>query len=726
MRIWKNSIQDDGLSPAPCPYGTPSGIPWGHTEGEGAQGMPEGATRSGVGNAQGSVHCLGNGRLCVYEQGPDLVQVFGPPYSAPALYKFSIVMEARVEVHSERQFGTAIWRHQVFVDGQPAGEMLDFVDKELPCLVRRLRLTIPLHFRLTLEKPVKMVENGANLTHSNGGLLLEAPAGTFFYHFYPFPTVIYHQIAWRGPVQAEPYLRWLQTYHLPLALSVPLRVSPMDMPEARVPRACPKGQPEAGVGMHREQATDLSAYDFTCGPGDCLLFFTGGPDYPQVKLYSESALATPYDQLLARTQQHWQAFTDEQRDFSEDLPISLPQRERLLQTIDDVAVMIKAQQSSEGGILAGYNYHMAYVRDQYGTSRGLLALGHPQEAKAVLNFYWQIWQRYGVIHNGQAAGLDGIFHIHENDEVELTGYLIQQAFDLLSYINDIDFIERIFPMLEWAWRSQVKHLVNGMLPFNGDETYIAGGMLPRSAINDGSAEATLLFITGGEKFLDWVAKNHRWSPELIADNRRSLEQAKASYRSNFLVNGRLVTNNPVRSKSALLPRFRHGVCEKCLADKSLWFIVWTERNEAGRYLCPKCLAEGPFPPAEPLVYTLPSVSLVPFYFKSQLLTWSELTPSIEDIVSRLQVKGKLPTGQDDDPVAGVSSSVGYDYGFLLNALSALKHPLSNDLYQQTLNLTDATGVWVEYYQDNQPMGTRCRPWESAINLEAILHWAITP
>ena len=39
------------------------------------------------GQDDGSLHCLGNGRLCVYEQGPNLVQVFGPPYSGTAFFK---------------------------------------------------------------------------------------------------------------------------------------------------------------------------------------------------------------------------------------------------------------------------------------------------------------------------------------------------------------------------------------------------------------------------------------------------------------------------------------------------------------------------------------------------------------------------------------------------------------------------------------------------------------
>ena len=45
------------------------------------------------------------------------------------------------------------------------------------------------------------------------------------------------------------------------------------------------------------------------------------------------------------------------------------------------------------------------------------------------------------------------------------------------------------------------------------------------------------------------------------------------------------------------------------------------------------------------------------------------------------------------------------------------------VYQKALQMVDPTGAWVEYYLNGAPHGTRCRPWESAINLEAVLHYA---
>ena len=130
--------------------------------------------------------------------------------------------------------------------------------------------------------------------------------------------------------------------------------------------------------------------------------------------------------------------------------------------------------------------------------------------------YRECLGKQGVIKNAQGLGID-IFHVHENDEVEITGYFILQAFNYLDHSKDEAYLKEIFPMLEWAWNFQVKNLVKSMLPFNGDETYVAGAVLPRYALNDGSAEATLLFITSGNRLIQWVEKNGLWEKEKLKE-----------------------------------------------------------------------------------------------------------------------------------------------------------------------------------------------------------------
>jgi hypothetical protein len=111
------------------------------------------------------------------------------------------------------------------------------------------------------------------------------------------------------------------------------------------------------------------------------------------------------------------------------------------------------------------------------------------------------------------------------------------------------------------------------------------------------------------------------------------------------------------------------------------------------------------------------------YFGSSLFTPDELSPLVEEIAARYQRTGQLPSRPEEESPGSGALAVGYDYGFLLYALTALGDPQAGDLYEKTLSLRDPAGAWVEYYLDHRPAGTRCRPWESAINLEALLFWA---
>lgn len=101
MRVWKNSAQDDG-----------------------------------------SIHSLGNGQILAYAQGPNWIQVFGPPYSSPSQMALLLAMDDPIQVNSYRELNTAIWNHDLIVDGEQSGAIQDFCDSDLACLVRRTILKI--------------------------------------------------------------------------------------------------------------------------------------------------------------------------------------------------------------------------------------------------------------------------------------------------------------------------------------------------------------------------------------------------------------------------------------------------------------------------------------------------------------------------------------------------------------------------------------------------------
>lgn len=616
-------------------------------------------------DAEGSVHCLGNGRLCIYEEGPNIIQVFGPSYSTTTIGRIDLAQE-EATCASRRVPGAAIWEHRIMVDGAEAAVVTDFVDSDSPCFLRHVVAASPIEFIYRPEPDLRIADNSDMMQRagSKGGLLIETPIGKPSVPFgnYPIPFAFFHQFAWRGEVEVLAGAR---------------------------------------AGEMR----------FRFRPGTATLFITGGPELEAAMAGMQAVLATDEKALLARTRAWWADFTAQGRDFAAELPADVPGRDRLVQVMDDVAVLIKAQQAAEGGVLAGYPYHLGYVRDQYGTHRGLVALGHEEMSRSILDFYFNVFSEFGAIHNAQAFGIPGLFHVHENDEVEITGYITMQAFDYLARSGDTDFVKYIFPMLEWAWEVQQRHLVQGMLPFNGDETYVAGAILPRTALNDGSAEATMLFIDGGARLRDFAEKNGLWDSARIQQAGGLLESVRGAYRDNFWREGQLITNNPARcAASEGLPRTRHGVCEACIT------VQWTLRTENGRYLCLNCLNTQPLPRVAPEAYVLQSVSLTPFYFHSSLFAPEELRAQVDTIAGAYRDSGKLPSRP------GGEVSVGYDYGLVLYALTELRHPMARTLFEKTLELADTTGAWAEYYRDNKPAGTRCRPWESAINAEALLHW----
>jgi hypothetical protein len=614
----------------------------------------------------GTLHGLGNGSLAVYEQGPNIVQAFGPPYSSPSFLQFVIDESENVEVHSSREPETAIWIHRIYREQQYIGEMVDFVDCLHPCLIRRIHLNQPLKFKLIMENHVEVLDLWHRYALSEGtvGLQAVAKAGSYIYGSYPTTRDSVLQVIGTGCV----------------------------------------------VNHGSREGNTLA---WLCESGESLFYLLSGNSYPECVLTAEEIVFSDYERRQSETRDYWWKYSSGRLGFESKLRIDSPYYSSLLQAIDDYAVLVKVQQGSEGGILAGHNYHLGYIRDQFGAFRCLLRLEHYHEAREVLRFYWNTWCKSGFLKNAQGIGRNGLFHMHENDDVEITGYLIIQAFDYLHLSNDEALIKEILPMLEWAWMVQTEHLVDGMLPFNGDETYIACGILPRDVIYDGSAEATMLFIVAGEALLGWLKGNHAWEQAKWEAQHEIWWQTKESYRRNFWKDNKIVTNNPNRKKALQLPRFRHGVCESCS------YFGWTENNRNNRYICSSCLAGGPdLEQSKDTVYFLQSVSLMHLYMGCSLFSKEELTPIVEEIVIRYKRDGSLPSKPDS------TITLGYDYGLFLFALISLRHSLSREIFDRMLSIRDSVGAWTEYYINGQPRGTRYRPWEGGINLESAIHFTM--
>lgn len=503
-------------------------------------------------------------------------------------------------------------------------------------------------------------------------LSLATPGGTFAYSSYPVPFTMYNRLLVSGNARAEINGRVL----------------------------------------------DVSS------DGGCVAF-VGGPEFDKCAENADYLLSLDPERAIDEYKATVKGYAD-----SIDIKdkIKGKYKSEIAAAAESCHLAVKTQQDSSGGISAGYPYCLGYVRDQYGAARGLIALGDIPSAISITEFFLESYIKNGTVHNAYGMKMPTVAHIHENDKTEITGYLMLMVLDCLDSLPDgekKEYFSKMLPLLKECARLQRSQIRKGMLPFNGDETYIAGGMLPRNTLYDGSAEATLLFIEAGERFLR-ALKAFGMEKELDAKELLSaIEECKSGYEENFIKDGILITNNPDRCGISQMPQYRHGVCEGCFA------FGWTEKGKKGRYFCPDCTEKFKKGQNEPenerRVHTLLSVSMMPGFINSEFLSPSLWKKGVINAVKRYIKTGLLPSSESGE------RATGYDMGLLLisavrllewNGLSQDEREMLNGakdaLIEGLLSAKDQTGTYAEYYDGGRPAGTRYRPWESMINITALI------
>jgi hypothetical protein len=617
-------------------------------------------TRLWTGHAgdHGAIHALGNGQLLVYGQGPDLVQIVGPPYSNPSLAALRLVAPAGSRVVSTRRPIAAVWDHRWEQDGVEWATWSDTVDPDHPVYVRRIRTQVPLVLEWELPPGAQLCADAAETSGEGwtaGGVLIRPPGAHILLNL-PMLMPSLGRFAWRGAAR----------------LAAP-------------------DQAGAAWRIHIE-------------PGETDLVLATGQDLSACQTALSAVQSLGAVSVLQRSLLHWQTFAARRVCLSEPL----------CSVADDVAVLIKAQQGREGGVLAGHRYHTDYLRDAYGVGRGLLAVGHHAEAQAILDYYQNLFECTGMLGNSQTVGGAPQFQRNEHDEAEGPALVICQIFDLADAVGDPELPRRYLPLMTWGWQAMSRLLCDGMLPFSGDETYMAGHLLSRSVIEHGSAEGTALFIRSGHRLLPWLRQRGLWKSSIQASAEKILADCRAAFRGHFIRDGRLIVNQPSRQAAWTPTAFRRGFCQDCWDRRQAWNPLSYGihmRSAEGRYLCPACHARPDRLPAQNVAaQTLASVSLVgPYLGCGDLIRPEEIRPAVEELLpALLGDPGQCP------------KLVGYDAGLLLLSLDVLHDPRADATARALLALRDQTGAWVEYYEHGKPTGCRARPWESGVNLAALI------
>lgn len=620
-------------------------------------------TWSKAGRDDGTIHAIGNGKWIIYAQGPEIYNMYGPEYSSPGYGTLKVDTDiVCLTSETQRIPQTNTWVHELHANGRK-NVFKDAIDPEINLFRRSIHAEFPCILTLDPIDGVTVLADTRFDTASGeiSGAMHIIPEGT--------PAFV------TDVLQQE--IRMFITVEGCARISV----------DGRTVQVAP-------------------------GESALTLIAAKTPE-----LESQIALAMGIGDVYARDAAHWTKFLENGARIRALVPEDHPEAARLNWVLESTAIQFKAQQSHTGGVMAGMYYPMAYVRDQAGGMRGMLRMGYVDEARDILTFWYEKWKRFGNLYNAEAMGSDNARLMFTNDEVEIPAYVAFCACEYLDATGDIGYVRSIFDMVKWAIKVQLKHLAHGMTGFSGDETYIAGHVFPRPFIYHGSAESTLLFIESGRRALAFAEQYALMQANEIDMCRKAVEEAAALYRENFMIDGVLYGNNPLREKLAPPPRFHFGWCQ---ADELLGrpsHLTWLERGKHGIYRCPQCLdADAALSCPADKRFLLGSVNLLPPYYHTTLFSRDELAANVNPYAEAFARTGYVTSDIDSD------RSLGYDFGLFLYNAVYLDLPDKERALKLTLDMADPAGMWAEYYKDGVPYGCRCRPWESAINMEAIVYY----
>ncbi|MBE6557827.1 MAG: hypothetical protein E7661_02290 [Ruminococcaceae bacterium] len=603
------------------------------------------------------VFFVGNGRVAMGGEGADILQLFAPCYSIPGVVTLKMTDDT-VIAQNYRVGGSAGYITQL-TDKRtqtPLGEITDYTHPTLPVFIRKFHLARPVTF--VVESSFSMADTSS--VYGDGAIarLFEIPDGTVVFS--------------KSKTDKETFCQLLISPHC-------------IWEEGKI----------------------------TFPEGESRLFFVGGDygaqgreSFSNCMKLSLAALSFDLEAVFEDFNAHWSEIFGKIRVDREELtPVPHPD-----ELIEAVAIALITQTSAEGGTIAGAFYHLAYGRDMYGVFRGFMALGLYDYARRMVDYLVGIYRDKGYMPNASGMGMP-CSHRHENDDVEQTGYYLLELLEYTEATGDVDFLRDKMSYARFLLEAQEAQLAGGMIPFNGDETYIAGGIFPRGGIDHGSMEATALYIGSSLKLLDMAEAYELLDESYIKVHRAPAMAAKAAFIENFTDGDRVYINQPARVALAELPAYRHGVCHHCM-----WMTNLIRTPEGG-YLCANCY--GKYPASiDHSRYSTDCALWMSVFTGCSLLPEKTIRAALEGTVARLRA--------DSFGETNLHNTVGYELGVVLYALTryvpSVDLPAYRDILDALLDDRVKGLVWTEYYKNGQPSTASCpyRPWESGINLVCIL------
>ena len=606
-------------------------------------------------NKQNSdIYCIGNGKVAGYFRAGNIVQMFGPCYSTPSVFSLSLKDE-NFKTLIERFPRSDVYTTNLCDQDGCFAKIEDFVHPSRPVFVRKVISSKRVEFVIESDFLLKRADSFSGIGLKSFLVRIEEGSTVFA-----------------------------------------------------------KCKTDYEIFCNILFSEDIEIQDNTVvfPKGETYMFFVAGEggksnihSFLNCMTLSKEVLSWDIDRIREERIQSWGQFFLTSSRYDKIVSKSSA---KLQIVIENVIIALKTQTSEQGGVLAGMFYHLAYGRDMYGVIRGYLKLGFIEQAKKCIEFFINNYRKKGIIPNANGMGMD-CSHCHENDEVEQTGYYLIEIADYYKETRDFEIIEKNLDYIEYLIKAQEKNISCNMLPFNGDETYIAGGLLPRSCIDHGSMEATALYIESVKQILEIVGSSSVFSSSWITVRTEIIKDVINNFCNNFVDINTVYTNNPYRLNGLNTLDYRHGVCHKCNC------IDWIKRSKNGGYFCENCYNDE-MSNEDLNRYSLDCAMFMPLYLNFSLLPEKTICKILGKSVKKFEDSNKEKSNLN---------TVGYELGLLLYILSKRKMVKEAEfVFDKLMSQINDQNVWVEYYCDNKPSERSCpyRPWESAINLTGIVEF----
>jgi hypothetical protein len=371
---------------------------------------------------------------------------------------------------------------------------------------------------------------------------------------------------------------------------------------------------------------------------------------------------------------------------------------RLDDLVEGLKVLLLVQQDAQGGVCPMVNFKGVWLRDSNGPLLGFLHSGLYENARRLLTYYRQASALHGF--TGREFPLDlavesdpdltpAKWAASGTDRCEVPSFVVLQHAWWLDATGDQTLLERHWHYVRRNAIHQV--LMDGphgpLQTFNGDETYMGGAYdslfparsgYPNALIRPDAYSADSMF-------------------EYVAAHEAMVRLARIMGREEDCTR---FENSAARMRESI--------------ERHLWL------PEDGRYA--PALSPVDF---EPHRAPFAPINLRPIWV-------GYLSPDGQKARSNLE--GTLrwlwrPPGLVR-MTPFMDHFIGCAPGYLVSNLAAVRHPKAADAFSALIGSASASGEWGEVHKPDRPSygygdgryANRLRPWESGINLDAILFY----